>query len=130
MITKNVAILTLFFGQLVMFNISLLISPWLLFILYITSGIGMPGIGIFMMHNAIHGSYCKSKKVNKYLGYTMNLIGANATAWKIQHNYLHHFYTNIKEADDDISLSFSLGFLQMQRKIQLITIPNNPILRT
>jgi len=44
------------------------------------------------------------------MGYTMNLIGANATVWKIQHNVLHHTYTNIEGADDDINAPFFLRF--------------------
>jgi len=74
------------------------------------SGLGMAGIGMGVMHDAIHGSYSKNARVNEYMGYTMNLIGANATIWKIQHNVLHHTYTNINEADDDISAPFFLRF--------------------
>ena len=110
MITKTLAMLTLFFAPLVVINIGLVASPWLLFMLYITSGIGMAGIGMGVMHDAIHGSYSKHQKVNKYMGYTMNLIGANATVWKIQHNVLHHTYTNIEGADDDINAPFFLRF--------------------
>jgi linoleoyl-CoA desaturase len=110
MITKTIAMLTLFSAPLVMINIGLVGSPWLLFMLYITSGIGMAGIGMGIMHDAIHGSYSKHQKVNKYMGYTMNLIGANATVWKIQHNVLHHTYTNIEGADDDINAPFFLRF--------------------
>ncbi|MCW5514815.1 acyl-CoA desaturase [Muriicola sp. Z0-33] len=110
MVIKTIAMLTLFFAPLVMINIGLVGSPWLLFMLYITSGIGMAGIGMGIMHDAIHGSYSKHQKVNKYLGYTMNLIGANATVWKIQHNVLHHTYTNIEGADDDINAPFFLRF--------------------
>ncbi|WP_350289216.1 acyl-CoA desaturase [uncultured Croceitalea sp.] len=111
--------LTLFFAPLVMININLVSSPWLLFILYITSGIGMAGIGMGIMHDAIHGSYSKHQKVNKYLGYTMNLIGANATVWKIQHNVLHHTYTNIVGADDDINAPFFLRFSPHAKKNKL-----------
>jgi linoleoyl-CoA desaturase len=63
-----------------------------------------------VMHDAIHGSYSKNKKVNKLLGYTFNLIGANAAVWRIQHNVLHHTYTNINEADDDLNAPFFLRF--------------------
>jgi linoleoyl-CoA desaturase len=38
--------------------------------------------------------------------YTINLIGANDKIWRIQHNVLHHSYTNIHEADDDINAPF------------------------
>ena len=66
----------------------------------------MAGIGMGVMHDAIHGSYSKNKKINTLLGYTFNLIGANAVVWKIQHNVLHHTYTNIDQADDDINHHF------------------------
>jgi linoleoyl-CoA desaturase len=70
----------------------------------------MAGIGMGVMHDAIHGSYSKNPRVNMLLGYTMNLIGANAAVWKIQHNVLHHTYTNIDHADDDINAPFFLRF--------------------
>jgi len=44
------------------------------------------------------------------LGYSFNLIGANQTVWKIQHNILHHTYTNIDHADDDLNAPFFLRF--------------------
>jgi linoleoyl-CoA desaturase len=74
------------------------------------SGLGMAGIGMGVMHDAIHGSYSKSKKINKLLGFTFNLIGGNATVWKIQHNVLHHTYTNIDHADDDLNAPSFLRF--------------------
>lgn len=70
----------------------------------------MSGIGMGVMHDAIHGSYSKHKKVNTLLGYTFNLIGANSSVWKIQHNVLHHTYTNIDHADDDLNAPFFLRF--------------------
>ncbi|XLS30823.1 fatty acid desaturase family protein [Flavobacteriaceae bacterium M23B6Z8] len=111
--------LTLFFVPLVLINIGVVTTPWLLFVLYICSGIGMAGIGMGVMHDAIHGSYSKNQKINKYLGYTMNLIGANATVWKIQHNVLHHTYTNIDGADDDINAPFFLRFSPHAKKNKL-----------
>ena len=101
---------------LIVINIGVVASPWLLIALYLTSGIGMAGIGMGIMHDAIHGSYSKNQKVNQLLGYTMNLIGANATVWKIQHNVLHHTYTNIDGADDDINAPFFLRFSPHAKK--------------
>ena len=85
-------------------------TVWMLFSLYIISGLGMAGIGMGVMHDAIHGSYSKNKRINTLLGYTINLIGANATVWRIQHNVLHHTYTNIDNADDDLNAPFFLRF--------------------
>ena len=102
--------LVLFFGPLITLSLGLAPSaPWVL-VLYIMSGFGMAGIGMGIMHDAIHGSYSKNKKVNKLMSYTMNLIGANVTTWRIQHNVLHHTFTNIDESDDDINTPFFLRF--------------------
>ncbi len=110
MITKTVIMLILFFAPLILLGTGLITTPLLLFAAYLTSGLGMAGIGMGIMHDAIHGSYSKNKAVNKVLGSTMNLIGANAYVWKIQHNMLHHTYTNIEGADDDIATPFFLRF--------------------
>jgi linoleoyl-CoA desaturase len=110
MFVKTIVMLLIFFVPLIIVNLGLIASPWILIGLYVISGIGMSGIGMGVMHDAIHGSYSKNSKVNKYIGYTMNLIGANATVWKIKHNVLHHTYTNIDEADEDINAPFFLRF--------------------
>lgn len=107
---KTVIMVALFFVPLVILGTGMVTSTWMLFMLYIISGLGMSGIGMGVMHDAIHGSYSKSKRINSILGYTFNLIGANATIWRIQHNVLHHTYTNIDQADDDINAPFFLRF--------------------
>lgn len=71
---------------------------------------GTVGIGMGIMHDAIHGSYSKNRKVNKIMSYTLNLVGSNANIWRIQHNVLHHTYTNIHESDDDINAPLFLRF--------------------
>jgi len=110
MIVKTVVMLSLFLAPLILMITGNITTPWMLFTAYIICGIGMSGIGMGVMHDAIHGSYSKNKKVNKLLGYSFNLIGANASVWRIQHNVLHHTYTNINEADDDLNAPFFLRF--------------------
>ena len=102
--------LTLFFLPLILLSAGLATSVASLFTLYILSGLGMAGIGMGVMHDAIHGSYSKNKNINKLLSYSFNLIGANATVWRIQHNVLHHTYTNIDHSDDDLNAPFFLRF--------------------
>lgn len=102
--------LLLFFTPLVLINSGLVGSVGWLFPLYILSGLGMAGIGMGIMHDAIHGSYSKNNRINKLMGYTLNLIGANNKVWHIQHNVLHHTYTNVDQADDDINTPFFLRF--------------------
>lgn len=110
MVIKTVVMLCIYFIPLVLINAGWVANAWQLFGLYMMAGLGMAGIGMGVMHDAIHGSYSKDRRVNKCLGYTMNLIGANANIWRIQHNVLHHTYTNIDALDDDINAPFFLRF--------------------
>lgn len=110
MIFKSIFMLLLFFAPLAIIIFTPITSLWLLFTLYILSGLGMAGIGMGIMHDAIHGAYSKNKKINKLMGYTINLIGASDEVWRIQHNVLHHSFTNIEEHDDDINAPFFLRF--------------------
>lgn len=113
---KTILMLSLFIIPLTILSFGMINSTWMLFTLYIISGFGMAGIGMGVMHDAIHGSYSKHSNLNKILGYSMNLIGANATVWKLQHNVLHHTYTNIQESDDDINMPFFLRFSPHDKK--------------
>jgi linoleoyl-CoA desaturase len=65
--------------------------------------LGLAGIGLSVMHDANHGAYAQKNWVNTVIGYSLNLIGANAFNWKMQHNVLHHTFTNVHEEDEDIS---------------------------
>jgi linoleoyl-CoA desaturase len=73
--------------------------------LWFIMGVGVSGIGLSVMHDANHQAYSKSKKVNSRLGYLMNLLGSYHLLWKIQHNVLHHSYTNVDGHDEDIEIS-------------------------
>lgn len=73
-----------------------------LLITWMFMGAVMSGIGFSIMHDANHGAYSKNKTVNRYLGYIINIVGGSSVNWKIQHNVLHHTYTNVEGADEDI----------------------------
>jgi linoleoyl-CoA desaturase len=65
-------------------------------------GLGILGIGCSVMHDSNHGSYSTNKKVNFALGYLLNIIGGYSPNWRIQHNILHHTYTNLDGLDEDL----------------------------
>ena len=71
--------------------------------LVVIMGFGLAGIGLSVMHDANHGAYSNKAWINTFIGYSLNFVGANVFNWKIQHNVLHHSYTNIHEEDEDIS---------------------------
>jgi linoleoyl-CoA desaturase len=65
--------------------------------------LGVAGIGLSVMHDANHGAYAKKPWINDLIGYSLNLVGANSFNWKLQHNVMHHTFTNVVEEDEDIS---------------------------
>lgn len=75
---------------------------WSSLAMWAIMGIGLSGIGLAVMHDANHGAYSGRPWVNRLLSYTMDFIGGNSFNWRIQHNFLHHTYTNIYEHDEDI----------------------------
>jgi linoleoyl-CoA desaturase len=110
MVLKSVFMMTVYITPLILFYTQVVTNEVAIFFLYILIGLGKAGIGMGIMHDANHGSYSKNKTVNKWMGLTINFIGANAKVWKIQHNVLHHTYTNIDGADDDINVPGVLRF--------------------
>lgn len=99
---KTVFMLCLYFVPLIIINTGLLSSIWGVLAMWVLMGFGMSGIGLAIMHDANHGSYSKNKRVNNALGYLINFLGAYHVNWKIQHNVLHHSFTNVDGFDEDI----------------------------
>ena len=79
-------------------------------LLWLVMGVGLAGIGMSVMHDANHGAYSGSKWVNKIMGYSLNLVGGSIFNWNLQHNILHHTYTNITHYDEDIDDKLVLRF--------------------
>lgn len=115
MVLKTLVMFSLFLVPFGLMMSGLILSPVLIILLWTVMGIGMAGVGLSVMHDANHGVYSSNRQVNRWLGYSMNLIGSNATVWKIQHNVLHHAYTNVDGADDDINVSAILRLSPNQK---------------
>ncbi len=94
---------TLYLGPYALIIAGLISTPLLLIAMVVIMSLGLSGIGLSVMHDANHGAYSKKNWVNIVLGYSLNLIGANSFGWKMQHNVLHHTYTNVHEEDEDIN---------------------------
>jgi linoleoyl-CoA desaturase len=100
-LVKSIAIITLVISSyiyLVFFADSwqsLLASAFLL-------AQGFVLVGFNIMHDSVHGSFSKSRVLNKILGYSLDLIGGSQRLWYHKHNVLHHTYTNIAGVDTDL----------------------------
>jgi linoleoyl-CoA desaturase len=109
MIFKTIFMFCLYFVPYA-FILSNSIPEWAFWLCWAMMGLGLAGIGMSVMHDANHGAYSSSNKVNKILGLSLNLVGADANNWKTQHNVLHHTYTNIQDYDEDIDIKFGMRF--------------------
>lgn len=81
-------------------------------LLLVVMGIGMAGVGMSVMHDAVHGAFSRYQWVNRLMGATIYLIGSSKATWAIQHNFLHHTFTNVTGFDEDIETK---GFMRMSK---------------
>ncbi|MFZ9074847.1 MAG: fatty acid desaturase family protein [Flavobacteriaceae bacterium] len=86
------------------------ISLWYKLPLCMLMGIGMAGVGMNVMHDGNHGSFSKHPWINKLMGSSIYILAGNVFNWKIQHNVLHHTYTNIHGHDEDLEAGRILRF--------------------
>jgi linoleoyl-CoA desaturase len=64
MILKTFFMLCLYFVPIVLVTTGAVDQTWQLFACYVASGLGMAGIGMGIMHDAIHGTYSQNPKIN------------------------------------------------------------------
>jgi linoleoyl-CoA desaturase len=85
-------------------------NQWISLMFIILSSIGMAGVGMNVMHDGNHGSFSNKKWVNKLMGSSIYILAGNAYNWQIQHNVLHHTFTNIHGHDEDLAAGRILRF--------------------
>jgi linoleoyl-CoA desaturase len=103
MYLKVVAMLSIYLVPYFFIVFGLYTNIYTYFGLWILMGLGAGGCGLSIMHEANHGTLSNNQTLNRVLSKVLNLIGGNALNWKIQHNVLHHTYTNIHGYDEDIT---------------------------
>lgn len=103
MVFKTIFMFALYYVPYFLIMAQVSANPWINLLFCVVIGFGLAGIGLSVMHDANHGAYSTKSWVNNLVGYSLNMVGGNAFNWKVQHNVLHHTYTNVHEADEDIS---------------------------
>jgi linoleoyl-CoA desaturase len=103
MVVKTFCMFSAYFIPYALIITGVLTGPIAMVVAVLVMSLGLAGIGLSVMHDANHGAYAKKNWVNTFVGYSLNLVGANAFNWKVQHNVLHHTWTNVHEEDEDIS---------------------------
>lgn len=81
------------------------LTGWAALAACIVMGAGMAGVGFCVAHDAQHGSWSSKAWVNRVVGLTFDLMGANGWFWRLTHNRLHHTFTNVHGIDEDITVT-------------------------
>lgn len=58
-------------------------------------GVVSAKIGTCVQHDGNHGAFAESSFLNRLAGWTLDLIGASAMTWEVQHVLGHHAFTNV-----------------------------------
>ena len=93
-----------------LFTLTFQPNQWIMLLLTVVTGFGMAGVGMNVMHDGNHGSYSSKEWVNKIMGGSMYILAGNVYNWKVQHNVLHHTYTNIHGHDEDLDAGRIIRF--------------------
>ncbi|HMO63399.1 MAG TPA: acyl-CoA desaturase [Ferruginibacter sp.] len=88
---------------------------WLALLECVLLGCFTAAVGFNVMHDGAHGSFSKSKAVNKLAAVSVNFLGASYIMWCMKHNIIHHTYTNIDGVDDDIEIKPYLRMCPTQK---------------
>ncbi|ABS27383.1 Linoleoyl-CoA desaturase [Anaeromyxobacter sp. Fw109-5] len=112
---KTAAILGWFAGSYALLLVFGGSSPWLAAALTVSIAFATAGIGFSVMHDANHGAYARSARVNRAWGLSLDFVGASSYLWRFKHNVHHHTYANIDGMDADIDGAPFLRLAATQR---------------
>ena len=76
-------------------------------------------IGFNVMHDGSHGSFSKSKWVNRIAASAISLLGGSHFLWNMKHNMIHHSFTNIDGVDDDIEIGVLMRMAPTQKRYKM-----------
>jgi linoleoyl-CoA desaturase len=106
---KTIIMFVLLLTPLVLL-LTLHLPVWTQILFMVITGVGIAGVGMNVMHDANHESFSSKKWVNKLMGSSIHILAGNDYNWKVQHNVLHHTYTNIEGHDEDIDAGRVIRF--------------------
>ena len=72
------------------------------YLVFALMGITVVLIFVNLVHDAVHQSIFRNKKMNNFWLYFFDIIGGNSYIWNKRHKLLHHRYQNIAGWDSDI----------------------------
>lgn len=80
-------------------------NPYVLYISYFGMGVMLVLNYLNIVHDSVHYTIFKNRRLNEYYTYIFDLMGANSFIWKMRHIRFHHNYPNVNSWDTDIDQS-------------------------
>lgn len=77
-------------------------SLWLRVLWAVVLVHGAVAMATGVMHDANHGSFSASKRMNGIVSWSADWLGASSHLWRLQHNIAHHKHTNVQGRDGDL----------------------------
>lgn len=79
--------------------------PAVLYIAYLAMGLLLLLNYLNVVHDAVHNTIFKNRRLNELYVYLFDVMGANSFIWKTRHVLFHHNYPNVNGWDTDIDQS-------------------------
>ncbi|RLD80010.1 MAG: acyl-CoA desaturase [Bacteroidetes bacterium] len=115
---KSIIFITIFIVPYIIL-LTIDMPHWAQLLLTVVMGIGMAGVGMNVMHDANHESFSSKKWVNSLMGGSIYVLAGNVYNWQVQHNVLHHTYTNIQGLDEDIDAGRIIRFSKHSKWLKI-----------
>ncbi|MCR9172073.1 MAG: acyl-CoA desaturase [bacterium] len=128
MVIKSIFMFAVYFTPFVLMLTGVVSGTLPILAMWFVMGLGVAGIGLSVMHDANHGTYSKNAFLNKFMSTSLTFLGGYHMNWRIQHNVLHHTFTNIDGLDEDIEKKGIIRFSPNQEgkaifKFQVLYAP-------
>jgi linoleoyl-CoA desaturase len=79
-------------------------------------GLAAAGIGLNVEHDGGHQAYSSSRRVNRLMAMTLELLGGSSYVWHWKHAVFHHTSVNVTGHDTDIDLGILARLTPHQRR--------------
>lgn len=104
------------------------INTTMLYTCYFLLGLQLVFMFLNTIHDAVHGTIFRNKKLNEWYVLIFDLVGANSFIWRMRHVRFHHNYPNVNGWDTDIEQSnmarvFPTGAYTKMHRYQHIYLP-------
>jgi len=84
--------------------------------MYVVHGFAQLYMAFNIAHDANHGAYSSSRRVNRFFSSVFDLVGVSSYMWRLMHNDSHHSFVNIDGSDTALISGHVLRFSPHEKR--------------